>query len=62
MNKKSPHIPVLYNELADFEIKYDGIYLDCTLGFGGHASKILSKLKGKGKLIGLDVHPYSLSY
>ena len=62
MNKKSPHIPVLYNELADFEIKYDGIYLDCTLGFGGHASKILSKLKGKGKLIGLDVDPYALSY
>tara|TARA_B100000945_G_scaffold319063_1_gene325415 strand:- start:361 stop:1284 length:924 start_codon:yes stop_codon:yes gene_type:complete len=59
---KSPHIPVMYSEIADLDIKYDGIYIDCTLGFGGHSSSILEKLTGDGRLIGLDVDPYALSY
>ncbi|MGM9873527.1 MAG: 16S rRNA (cytosine(1402)-N(4))-methyltransferase RsmH [Bacilli bacterium] len=49
------HIPVLLNECIDLlNIKSDGIYVDLTLGRGGHSSKILSKLNDKGLLIGID--------
>ncbi len=48
------HIPVLLNEVIEnLNIKEDGIYLDLTLGRGGHSSVILSKCK-KGLLIGYD--------
>lgn len=39
------HITVLLNEAVEgLNIKEDGIYVDCTLGGGGHSSKILSQL------------------
>lgn len=39
------HKTVLLNEAVDgLNIKPDGIYVDCTLGGGGHSSLILSKL------------------
>ena len=50
----SIHIPVLLNETIEgLNIKENGIYVDCTLGRGGHSSVILSKLT-KGHLIGID--------
>ena len=50
------HIPVLLNEVIDgLNINKDGIYVDATIGGGGHSEKILEKLsKGKGYLIGID--------
>ncbi|MBP2031429.1 16S rRNA (cytosine1402-N4)-methyltransferase [Clostridium algifaecis] len=49
------HIPVLLNETIDnLDIKKDGIYVDCTLGGGGHSKEILKKLGGTGRLIGID--------
>ncbi len=48
------HKPVLFYETVDgLNVKPDGIYVDCTLGGGGHSSLVLSKLK-TGKLICLD--------
>lgn len=48
------HIPVLKREVLDgLKIKPDGIYLDCTLGGGGHAEGILRLLNG-GRLIAND--------
>ena len=48
------HIPVLLNEtIAGLYIKPDGIYVDMTLGRGGHSGEILKKLD-KGHLYGID--------
>lgn len=48
------HIPVLIKEVIDsLEIKENGIYVDLTLGRGGHSSEILKKLT-TGKLIAFD--------
>ncbi len=48
------HISVLLNETIDsLNIKENGIYVDCTLGYAGHSSAILKRLK-KGKLFAFD--------
>ena len=49
------HIPVLLNEvISSLNIKKDGIYVDLTLGRGGHSEAILSHLSSEGRLIGVD--------
>ncbi len=48
------HISVLLNESIDgLNLKEDGIYLDCTLGYAGHSSEILKRIK-KGYLFAID--------
>lgn len=48
------HIPVLLNEtITGLNIKPDGIYMDLTLGRGGHSGEILKRLN-KGHLYGVD--------
>jgi 16S rRNA (cytosine1402-N4)-methyltransferase len=48
------HIPVLLEEvLQHLNIEREGIYIDCTLGLGGHASALLQRNPG-AELIGLD--------
>lgn len=50
-----PHVPVLLKESVDFLVTDpDGIYIDATLGGGGHSSAILNELSGNGQLYGLD--------
>jgi len=40
------HIPVMLNEVVEnLNIKKDGIYVDCTVGGGGHSFEIAKKLK-----------------
>lgn len=49
------HTSVLYAEsLENLNIKPDGIYVDGTLGGGGHASGICAALGENGTLIGID--------
>ena len=49
------HIPVMSSEVLSYlEVQSDGVYLDGTIGPGGHATQILKSLKKPGKLIGLD--------
>ncbi len=49
------HVSVLLNETVDgLNIKPDGIYVDATLGGGGHAYQVCSRLSDKGKFVGID--------
>jgi 16S rRNA (cytosine1402-N4)-methyltransferase len=54
--KSEPHTPVLLDEVLEWlRIRPDGIYVDATLGAGGHSAAIAGRLSlGKGKLISLD--------
>ena len=50
-----PHEPVLLEEsVSQLVTDASGIYIDATLGGGGHAARILSHLNDDGKLIGID--------
>ena len=50
------HTPVLVDEVLQFLVTHsDGFYVDGTLGGGGHAEHILTKLTPQGKLIGFDM-------
>jgi 16S rRNA (cytosine1402-N4)-methyltransferase len=56
-----PHQPVLYNEIIHaLQPRRDGLYIDGTLGAGGHAWGILEKSSPSGKLLGLDLDPTAL--
>lgn len=52
------HISIMVKEILDFlEIRPGQQGLDCTLGYGGHSRKMLEKLEGEGRLVGLDIDP-----
>ncbi len=49
------HKSVLLDETVDsLNVKSGGIYVDGTLGGGGHSYQILKRMNGKGRLIGID--------
>ena len=49
------HYSVLLDEtIENLNIRPDGIYLDGTLGGGGHSEAILKRLSPEGRLIGID--------
>ena len=49
------HKSILLNECMEgLFIKEDGIYVDGTLGGGGHSFHILERLGERGRLIGID--------
>jgi len=51
----SEHIPVMVAETVSHLITdKNGVYVDGTVGLGGHAKEILSLLENDGHLIGLD--------
>lgn len=53
--KMFQHTTVLLKETVDgLNIKPDGIYVDCTLGGGGHSAYLLSKLSEAGRLYVFD--------
>lgn len=57
------HVPVMPTEvLASLNISTDGVYLDGTVGLGGHATLILDRLSPKGHFIGIDRDDDALSY
>jgi 16S rRNA (cytosine1402-N4)-methyltransferase len=55
------HIPIMVDEILDvLQIRPGMKGLDCTLGYGGHSSRMLEKLKGRGHLYSLDVDPIEI--
>lgn len=49
------HVPVLYQEVIEhLQIRPDGIYVDGTLGGGGHAEAVVRALGPGGVFIGID--------
>lgn len=49
------HLPVLTEEVLNYLQPQSGhVILDCTVGNGGHAMKLLEKMKPEGLLIGID--------
>jgi 16S rRNA (cytosine1402-N4)-methyltransferase len=57
-----PHLPVLYQEILNaLHPQSPGLYVDGTIGAGGHAWGILDKSAPRGRLLGLDVDPQALS-
>jgi len=56
------HISVLLNESIDgLNILENGIYVDATLGYGGHSSEILKRIK-KGFLFAIDQDSDAIKY
>lgn len=48
------HVSVLLPEsIESLAVHPDGLYVDCTLGGGGHALEIVKRLRG-GKLVAID--------
>jgi len=61
MDPQAIHIPVLLDEVEYFlNIRPDGIYVDATIGLGGHSKIILEKLSSNGLIIGLDFDKYAV--
>ncbi|MBR4548701.1 MAG: 16S rRNA (cytosine(1402)-N(4))-methyltransferase RsmH [Oscillospiraceae bacterium] len=57
---QAKHVPVLLHECLDgLNIRPDGIYVDGTLGLGGHSFEIASRLTS-GRLIGIDRDPTAI--
>lgn len=49
------HVSVLLHETVDgLQVKPDGVYVDGTLGGGGHSYEICKHLDSEGRLIGID--------
>ena len=49
------HQPVLKNEILEYLNPSVGEnFIDCTFGFGGHASEILKKIKPDGRVLGIE--------
>ncbi len=63
MDEKRPHVPVLLEEvLHSFErMPKEGVFVDCTLGYGGHSRAILQTFPGI-RLIGIDRDPEAIAY
>src|SRR5437016_11875434 len=56
----NPHVPVLLNEVIQgLQIRPGGVYIDGTVGAGGHSAAIISRAEG-GRLLDLDTDPTAL--
>ncbi|MBW2308299.1 MAG: 16S rRNA (cytosine(1402)-N(4))-methyltransferase RsmH [Deltaproteobacteria bacterium] len=59
--QRSRHIPVLMEEAMQLlQCRPGGIYLDGTVGSGGHSLEILHRSAPGGRVIGLDLDPAAL--
>lgn len=55
------HVPIMVDEILERLAPVPGgRAVDCTLGFGGHAQRLLERLQPGGHLLGLDADPIEL--
>ena len=60
--ERPQHVPVLLEESLEFlAVHPGGVYVDATLGLGGHSAEIARRLGAKGKLIAFDRDPEAMS-
>ncbi len=53
--KETNHYPVMYREVLEFlDLENKKIVVDCTLGMGSHARKLLEVMNDQAQLIGID--------
>lgn len=66
----TPHVPCLLHEAVDGMLpphkrcpdgSFDGTYVDCTFGRGGHSREILRRLGPAGRLFAFDVDPEAVA-
>jgi 16S rRNA (cytosine1402-N4)-methyltransferase len=63
MTNEFYHIPVLRKEVAELLITDPGgVYIDGTLGGGGHAEYLLQKISDTGRYIGLDLDAQAIAF
>jgi 16S rRNA (cytosine1402-N4)-methyltransferase len=57
------HKPVLLKEILEFlGPEPGGVYVDCTLGGGGHSRAILERIQPTGRLVGIDQDQDSIDF
>ncbi len=62
MAMKPTHVPVMVQAVIDYLIAGNGgVYLDCTVGLGGHAAEMLKATSPDGRLIGIDTDDQALA-
>lgn len=50
-----PHLPVMEEEVLNMlNIRRGGVYVDATIGLGGHTKRILDLVGEEGKVVGID--------
>lgn len=55
------HVPVLYQEVLSFlDASRGGIFIDATVGGGGHATGVLAQAGAQVRLLGIDRDPAAL--
>ena len=62
-NSEFQHYTVMANEAVDaLNCQSGKIYIDATLGGGGHSELILKKIQPDGKLISFDIDNDAINY
>ena len=55
------HIPVMVNEAVKaLQPQCGRLFVDCTVGLGGHAAAILEQISPQGRLLAIDVDPEAI--
>src|SRR5438309_397741 len=63
MNEKFNHAPVLLSEvIGQLITNRSGLYLDATVGLGGHSESIMMTLSQDGRLLVMDMDPEALDH
>lgn len=62
VSSRPEHVPVLHDEVLEaLRVREDGIYVDATVGRGGHAVSVLERLGPRGRLLALDRDPQAIA-